>query len=135
MITEECTSITGQLYGGETKLLSGEGYARAQKMPAASGNPQSYAASLVFFQIAATCCFIFSTSSLLLRPSWYGICASSLETFLASFLWNKKWDKACGQLLVAASWLGGKVLGVSFHWHSAIRTSSSDLKRHKTIWI
>jgi hypothetical protein len=68
------------------------------------GNPQSNAASLVFFQMAATCSFIFATSSLLLRPSWYGICASSLETFLASFLWNRK-----GQGM-------GSVL--SFHWRT-----------------
>ena len=47
------------------------------------------AASRAFSQISATCCFIFSTSSLFPRPSWYGICASNLETFLASFLLTK----------------------------------------------
>lgn len=44
------------------------------------------AASRVLVQIVSICCLIFSTSSLFPRPSWYGIWASSLVTFLASFL-------------------------------------------------
>lgn len=50
------------------------------------------AASRAFSQMASTCSFIFSTSSLLPRPSWYGICASSLLTFLASFL--RDWTRS-----------------------------------------
>ena len=46
----------------------------------------SKAASLVLAQMASICDLIFSTFSLSPRASWYGIWASSLPTFLASFL-------------------------------------------------